>query len=198
MHNVFLSIYLSAFIDVICELICIFTSLICFRVAELVKLKLISFLNPFWLSGKFRHCSLPGKNFGLFTVILGYMTSKHYLNWVENSVVGGQILGLCRLIFSLFCYDLHSKYYIVDISNLWKYFTVFEKACSNLSFLPTSFSCLMKPVDCVENWQNNFTKIGATSQFLPLTWYKIEQCLPDFFSICGKHWWNSNIKMMWA
>lgn len=117
-------------------------------------------------------------------------------------VVGGQILGLCRLICSLFCYGLNSKYYIVDINNLWKYFTAFEKACSNLSSLPTSFSCLMKPdnlsVDCGENWQNNFIKIEATSQFLPLTWYKVEQCLPDFFSICGKHWWNSYIKMMWA
>lgn len=61
--------------------------------------------------------------------------------------------------------------YIIDTNSLWKYSTAFEKTCSKLSSLPRSF--MMKPdnmsVDCVEKWQNNFTKIEATSKFLPLT-----------------------------
>lgn len=164
--------------------------------AKSVILEFVSLLNLFWFSCKFRYRSLPGKNCSLSPVSIGYITSKLYWNWVEHcstqSVVCGKILGLCRLICSHFCYGLNSKYYIIDTNSLWKYLTAFEKTSSNVSSLPRSFTCLMKPdnmsVDCVEKWQNNFTKIEATSKFLPLTWYKIEQLLSDpFFSICGKH-----------
>lgn len=49
-----------------------------FYSGKISKIRFVLLLNLFWLSGKFRYCSLPGKNCSPSTVSLGYMTSRLY------------------------------------------------------------------------------------------------------------------------